>query len=72
MKIYLLITIILSFFLHLSLSEAISICEPDCEIEKKLTLEAEGGDVTFEGKFLDFLYQDQSGLVHSNSFHVSI
>ena len=68
MKIYLLIS--LSFFFHLS--ETIPICEPECIIEKKLTLEAEGGVVNFEGTLLHFL--SRSGpvpfLVYSNSFHL--
>lgn len=68
MKISLIIAIILSFFLHLSLSEAISICEPDCEIEKKLTLETEGGDVTFEACPTDivrlkFLPEDEKNVI---------
>ena len=68
MKIFFLIS--LSFFFHLS--ETIPICEPECIIEKKLTLEAEGGVVNFEGTLLHFL--SRSGpvpfLVYSNSFHL--
>jgi len=64
MKIYL--VLILSFFFHLS--ETIPICEPECIIEKKLTLEAEGGVVNFEACLTDivklkFLPEDEKSVI---------